>query len=106
MKLSTNQGHEDRSFRGCHPAVLGDGHLDDVDLQGAVKAVATAFAEGCWLQTSDQNFLNNTCFEVTEGLGEDDEVLFVVDMTDWPEGEGFGDWFYALMREHGVEVWD
>ena len=29
-----------------------------------------------------------------------------VDMSEWPEGEAFGDWFAPLMAEHRVEVWD
>jgi hypothetical protein len=99
IALSTHQGHGDRSFRGCQSAVS----------EGAVKAVATAFAEACWLQTRppiDKRAMRFDEFRVTEGVGEDDEFLFIVDMNDWPEGEGFGDWFVTLMREHGVEVWD
>ena len=35
-----------------------------------------------------------------------DDCMVAVDMSEWPEGEPFGDWFDELMEEHAVHVCD
>ena len=61
--------------------------------ESQIKAVVEAYIKGMEEQT---------------GLVGEFATLnkFTVDMSNWPEGEGFGDWFEALMQEHKVEVWD
>ena len=61
--------------------------------ESQIKGVVEAYIKGM----EDQTGL----------VGEFDTLnQSTVDMSNWPEGEGFGDWFVPLMEEHRVEVWD
>ena len=97
--LSTFQGHGTRSFAA----------FKDTFSEGAVEGLAKAFSAGCWAQTRrdpEQCQCAFSAFAVSSALGDTDEWLFTVDMSQWPEGEGFGSWFSDLMKKHEVLVWD
>ena len=61
-----------------------------------LRATAEAFVAALEKQTGLDGYFPITISDV----GVD------VDLDEWPEGEGFGEWFRPLMEQHGVEVYD
>lgn len=82
--ICTGQHYESRVFesQGASPS--------------QVRAAVSAYVEAIEGQSGLAG-----AFRVS-GSGE----AYSVDMSRWPEGEGFGGWFAELMREHKVEVYD